>query len=359
MVHRPPRRAPRDRAMNPDIEPGQLAGIAQLLVDRGVEVTGPMHAELIAGGRSNWTYRLHDSTSAWVLRRPPSGGFTPSAHDMKREHRITDALARAGVAVARPVLHHESTELLGVPFTVAQFVEGLSIRSQEDLQGFDDATVIDITASLMASLAAIHQVDYRKAGLDSWARADRYAERQLKRWSGQWERVKVTDYPAAAKMRERLAAALPSQPTTGVVHGDFRIDNVLLDIVDPTRVLAVVDWELSTLGDPVADVALSCVYRHPAFDNVIGLQSAWTSHRLPALEDLAAMYESSSARSLDNWEFWLAMGYYKLAVIAQGIDHRYRAGATATGEYEGVAGSVPELLNAALEVRLGSRAELR
>jgi aminoglycoside phosphotransferase (APT) family kinase protein len=128
------------------------------------------------------------------------------------------------------------------------------------------------------------------------------------------------------------------------VHGDFRIDNTLLALDEASPVKAIVDWELSTIGDPVADVALMCVYRHPALNLILGGPAAWTSQRLPSVDDLAALYETQASVRLENWEFHLALAYFKLAVIAQGIDHRYRAGATTGDGFDQAGEAVPELL---------------
>jgi aminoglycoside phosphotransferase (APT) family kinase protein len=318
-----------------------LAGVRDFLVARGERVGPVLDATLLAGGRSNLTYRLDDGARSWVLRMPPAAGRTPSAHDVARELTVTRALEPSGFPVPRAVGLYEGP---GGPFTVVAYVPGVTVRAATDLAGWDDATVTACVDGLIGTLAALHGIDHRAAGLAALGRPGNYAERQLRRWSGQWELVSTGD--DAGPLAARLAELLPAQSGTCVVHGDFRIDNTILDPADPAVVRAVVDWELATIGDPVADIAVTCAYRHPALDAVLGLTAAWTSPRLPAVPELAARYEKASGRSLPHWEFHLGLAYYKLAVIAAGIAHRHRAAG-----HPGVspaAAAVPEFLAAGL-----------
>ena len=333
------------------LTPAALAGVAAVMADAGAGLAGPLRSSLIAGGRSNLTFRLDDGVSAWVLRTPPRAGRTPSAPDVAREYRVTRALGRAGVPVATPVVLHEDETLLGGPFVVASYVAGTSVQTREDLDRLDDATVTACVDRLVETLVVLHGVDHVAAGLERFGRPDGYAERQLRRWSSQWE---IVGDPAlgglARDVAARLSAAVPPQPAVGIVHGDYRIDNTILALDAPVAVAAVVDWELSTVGDPVADLALMGAYRHPAFDLVLGVPGAWTSDRLPAPDGLTARYEAAGGAEPAAWDFHLALGYYKIAVIAAGIDHRWRAG---VGEGPGFATSgeaVAPLLETALSV---------
>ena len=196
---------------------------------------------------------------------------------------MTAALAGSAVPVPPAVLLCEDDSLIGVPFTVTGHVEGAAIRTQADLGEHDDEAVVAMTSELLSTLAALHQVDHVAAGLEDFGRPDGYAARQLERWSRQWDSVGIADLePAARRVMARLAARVPTQRATSIVHGDFRIDNTLIAVRGPSpRIAAVIDWELSTIGDPVADVAMMCAYRHPPFDLVMGAPSAWTSERLP------------------------------------------------------------------------------
>ena len=311
-----------------DLSDADLAAVSDQLSAAGVSHTD-LSATLIAGGRSNLTYVLTDGSKRWVLRTPPRWGRTPSAHDVGREYRVTSALAsHSAVPVARPVLFCEDEHLLGVPFTVVEFVEGAAVRTKSDLDRLDDETVARATRSLVETLAELHRVDLVVAGLEGFGRPDGYAGRQLRRWAGQWALV-GNDQPGAAELIARLSAGVPDQQSAAVVHGDYRIDNTLLWLdggASPgPQVAAVVDWELSTLGDPVADVAMMVAYRDPAFDLVLGEPSAWSSPRLASDETLLSLYESAGGVDLTDWRFHLALAFFKVAVIAAGIDHRSRA----------------------------------
>jgi aminoglycoside phosphotransferase (APT) family kinase protein len=257
------------------------------------------------------------------------------------------------------VLLCEDEAVLGVPFTVVGFVAGRTVRSADDLATIGDVDLDRCVDELVSRLAALHAVDIDAVGLDGFGRRDGYAARQLRRWSGQWEHVggsaSARTAATAHRLRDALGAEVPDQDRVGVVHGDYRIDNTILDAADPGRVRAVVDWELSTIGDPVSDVAMMAVYRHPALDLIFGGPAAWTSPRLPGPAEMADRYEEAAGVALTHWEFHMALGYYKLAVIAQGIHHRHLAGAT-SGEGFATAGeAVADLMEAGLAVLAGAR----
>ena len=307
----------------------ELAGIEHAMTAAGATVAGPLHAELISGGRSNLTVRLSDDAHSWVLRTPPRHGRTPSAHDVVREFRVTSALAGTSVPVAGPVVAHEGEDVLGGPFAVWEHVAGVTVQRREDLDALPAGVVAATADALVDALAALHAQDRVALGLERFGRPDAYVERQLHRWSGQWELVSPGEAGLdrlASDVVARLAADVPVQRSAAIVHGDFRIDNALLDLGGPVpRVLAVVDWELSTIGDPVADAAMMCAYRNPAFDDVLGFATAWTSDLLPAVEDLAARYEAAGGAELHDWDYYVAFACYRIAVISAGIDFRWRS----------------------------------
>jgi aminoglycoside phosphotransferase (APT) family kinase protein len=312
----------------------EVTAVAALMEERGIALAAPLSAELLTGGRSNLTFRLSDGASSWVLRMPPRVGRTPSAHDVAREFRVTSILGRAGIPVPTPVLLCEDVSLLGGPFAIAEFVPGRTISRRDELDALDDQTVMACADILVKALVAVHDVDIATPGLESLGRPDGYLDRQVRRWSSQWTIVGPSALGVLAEdLAGQLAASLPQQRDTSVVHGDFRIDNTILSLSSPghVSVAAIVDWELSTIGDPIADVAMMCVYRHPALDHVLGYASAWTSDRLPSSDALASAYEAGGGKQIHHWGFYLALAFYKLAVISAGIDHRYRAGATGAG----------------------------
>jgi len=326
----------------------ELAGIARVMSDAGVALEGRLAATPLAGGRSNLTFRLADGSSAWVMRMPPRHGRTPSAHDVGREFRVAAALMSTDVPVPAQVALCEDDDLVGFPFAIAEFVEGRCVRLRSDLDALDEQSLDSVMSQLVETLASLHAVDHVAAGLERFGRPRGYAERQLRRWAAQWELVGEPELrETAAELVRRLDAALPDQRSVGIVHGDFRIDNVLLE-VDPPRVSAVLDWELSTIGDPVADVAMMCVYRDPAFDLIVGEPAAWTSPRLPAPDDLAPMYERAGGVPLAAWDFHLALANFKVGVIAAGINHRRLSGGATGPGFDTAAEAVQPFLEAGL-----------
>ena len=272
---------------------------------------------------------MRDDASKWVLRRPPLHGLTPSAHDMAREYRVVAALADTPVPVARAVTMSDDDTVLGAPFQMVEYVEGRVVRYAEELAALGDRdTISDCVDALIKVLADLHAVDPEAVGLGDFGKPSGYLERQVRRWGGQWELVRRENDPCDADVRRlhsALAEAIPPQSRSAIVHGDYRIDNTMLDADDPTKVLAVLDWEMSTLGDPISDAALMCVYRHPMF-NVIHASSAWASPLMPDVDDLANRYAVASGQSLDNWNFYMALGCFKVAIIAAGIAFRARMG---------------------------------
>ncbi|KHJ74443.1 MULTISPECIES: phosphotransferase family protein [Rhodococcus] len=333
-----------------------LAVLERFLADSGVTVHGELRAELISGGKSNLTYGLRDEKSHWVLRRPPTTGLTPSAHDVAREFRITSALKGTGVPVAPTVAQCEDDSVMGAPFTVVEFVDGRVVRSKADLDALGDDEIDRCVGELVRIIAELHNVDFEAVGLGGLGRPDGYVTRQVKLWASQWGRVKTRELPDLERLHAALAESIPESPAPSIVHGDYRIDNTILDPNDPARVVAVVDWELSTLGDPLTDLAMMCVYRHPALDDILGFPAAWSSERLPAADDLVQRYATASGRDIADWNFYMGLAYLKLAVIAEGINHRWRAGATIGDGFDRAGEAVPDLVAAGLAALKGAHA---
>ncbi|MCX5044790.1 phosphotransferase family protein [Aldersonia sp. NBC_00410] len=321
-----------------------LAALTSYFAANGVTVDGELRAELIAGGRSNLTFLVADDRSRWVLRRPPLAGLTPSAHDVVREFRVAAALQQTPVPVARTEVLCEDTSVMGAPFAVVEHVDGRVIRTARQLDTLTDAELESCVDELVHVLAALHGVDYRAVGLETFGKPSGFVGRQVKIWNGQWDRVKATEIPDVDRLGALLADRIPERDVTTIVHGDYRIDNTILSKTDAGRVEAVLDWEMSTLGDPLTDVALMCVYRNPSFSKVLNEDAAWSSERIPSADDLAQRYASATGSDLPHWDFYLGLANFKLAVIAAGIDHRLRAaqaegtGAVTTDE---VAAAVP------------------
>jgi aminoglycoside phosphotransferase (APT) family kinase protein len=296
----------------------------------GAHVEGtepPLSFERISGGHSNLTYRVADSAgSRWALRRPPLGKRLGSAHDMAREYRVVSALGPTDVPVAPVVGLCEDDEVNGAPFYVMEFVEGPVLRGVAEAEAFPaEADRRAIGERVAETLAAIHAVDPDAVGLGDLGRREDYVARQLRRWQGQWEKSKTRELPAIDAVHERLAARIPEQGPATIVHGDYRLDNMILN--PEGEVAAVVDWELCTLGDPLADLGLLMVYWPDRGEEPVALgQPANLAPGFPTKEELRDRYAERSGREISQLDYFVALGYWKLAIILEGVYARYAAG---------------------------------
>lgn len=341
-------------AVNAEIGAAEMRALAAYLAPHVPELAGRLRVELIHGGRSNLTYRLTDGMTAWVLRRGPLGTLTPSAHDMAREFTIVAALYGTTVPVARPVVYCSDPSILGVPFSIVEHVGGTILRTSEDLAPFSDAALARCAFGLVDTMVALHGVDYAAVGLASFGRPEGYLARQVFRWHDQWRRVATRSVPDLDALHARLAGSTPAESGASIVHGDIRIDNAILAASDVGEVRALVDWEMATLGDPIADLALHVVYRDAAFAPVLGGSAASTSDRMPSSEALVERYASATGSDLPAFEFYLALGYFKTAVIAEGIHARYLEGDAVGDGYQAVGAAVPALAANGLRALGGS-----
>jgi aminoglycoside phosphotransferase (APT) family kinase protein len=303
------------------------------------EVVGPLLADalhdprwkgcdvaLISGGKSNLTYRVACDAGEVVLRRPPLGHILPTAHDMVREHRVLSALEGTAVPVPR-VLHHGGADSeLGAPFYVMERVVGHVCRNALPA-GYADAPEgrAAIGEALVDVLAELHTVDPAAVGLEDFGRPAGFMERQLRRWSEQWEASKAHELPALDALRDGLVRTLPPQRAEAIVHGDYRLDNMIL--APSGEVAAVVDWELCTLGDPLADVGMLLVYWSEEGDDFMPLFAPATiAPGFPKRDDVRQRYAERSGRDLGQIDFFVALGYWKLAIILEGVYARYASG---------------------------------
>ena len=296
-------------------------------------VEPPLAFTLIAGGRSNLTFRVEDASGrAWALRRPPLHHVLPTAHDMVREHRLMTSLRPAGIPVPTTVGLCTDETVNERPFFVMEFVEGHILRSAPQAEEiYDEAARRSIGDHMADTLAALHAVDVDAIGLGDLGRHDGYIERQLKRWRGQYEQMQVDGVDhgdLVGRVGDELAARIPKQQRTSVVHGDYRMDNVILD--DSGAVRAILDWEICTLGDPLADLGLLMVYWADPTDSmaVLGL-SPTTATGFATRAQVTERYASRSDLDISGLGYYTAFGYWKLACILQGVYARYVAGAGA------------------------------
>jgi aminoglycoside phosphotransferase (APT) family kinase protein len=311
---------------------------------------GPVHGELIAGGRSNLTYLLRSGERRWVLRRPPLGRRLASAHNMSREEMVLRALAPSDVPVPSVVASCADDELLGAPFYVMDYVPGRVIRSRDDLD-LEPVECHSCAQALVQTLAELHTIDYEQLGLGSFGRPHGYLERQMQRWFEQLDASRVRELPLLDELGRRLATAIPQSTASAILHGDYRIDNVLLTLEDPTRIAAVLDWEMSTLGDPLCDLGMLLMYWGRPGERFASPAHAITAaDGFPERDELADLYSGLTGFSLAHLPFYVAFSYFKLAVIVEGIHARHIDGLTVGEGYESMAAIPPVLAEQGLEV---------
>jgi aminoglycoside phosphotransferase (APT) family kinase protein len=287
----------------------------------------PLSFDRISGGRSNLTYAVTDSSDRrWALRRPPLGKRLASAHDMSREHRILAALGPTDVPVPQVIALCQDESVNGAPFYVMDFIDGPVLRTRQEAEkAFDEGERRAIGERVVDTLVAIHGVDPDAAGLGDLGRKEHYVARQLHRWHGQWEKSKTRELELVDDVHRRLSARIPEQAPATIVHGDYRLDNMILS--PDGDIAAVVDWELCTLGDPLADVGMLLVYWSEPGDELMPLfDPPTTAPGFPNREYVKARYAERSGRDLAGIDFYVALACWKLAIILEGVFSRYAAG---------------------------------
>ncbi len=298
-----------------------------------------LRAEIIGHGRSNLTYRVTAGEQQWVLRRPPLSHVQPTAHDMKREFRVISALAGSRVPVPRTMALCEDPAVNGAPFYIMQYVEGLVPADATEVERrFDEGQRRRLADQLIDILVHLHSIAPADVGLADFGKPEGYLERQVRRFTEQLARVKTREVPELEELARRLAAALPAQSGDGIVHGDYRLDNAILD--DEGRIVAVLDWEMATLGDPLADVGLLMMYWGDR-DSDVGLAAPGIASTaitvlpgFPTREQAAARYAQRSGRDLSNLDFYTVLAHFKLTVILENMHARYLAGGTVGTGFE-------------------------
>jgi aminoglycoside phosphotransferase (APT) family kinase protein len=327
------------REAGPAVEGIEVEAVGEWLADHVEGAEPPFRFDLIAGGRSNLTYRVTDrSGRSFALRRPPVSHVLPTAHDMRREFTVISALVPTGVPVPRTYGLCTDDSVNGAPFYVMSFVEGHIVRDERSASELSQAARAHSGPSLVDTLAALHAVDIDAIGLGDFARREGYIARQLKRWHTQFEQSTLDGEPGPAvidRVHELLCERVPAQQGVAIVHGDYRLDNTVLD--DEGEVSAILDWEICTLGDPLADLGLLLVYwAEPGDGDQALLGVAPTT--LPGFADRAELlerYAAVSGRDVSAIAYYRAFGFWKLACILQGVHVRY-AGGAAAGDRSGV-----------------------
>ncbi|MFI2607563.1 phosphotransferase family protein [Kitasatospora sp. NPDC018619] len=293
---------------------------------------GPLSAERIEGGRSNLTYVLSDGASRWVLRRPPLGHVLATAHDMGREYRVMSALRDTGVPVPRTLLLDPEPDTLGAPWYLMEYVHGTAHRDAGALAALGEQRVRALGQRLVDTLATLHRIDSAAVGLADFGRPQGYLERQLRRWAQQLDASRSRDLPDLDRLHELLGRRLPVSPAPALVHGDYRLDNVLVDADD--AIAAVLDWEMSTLGDPLTDIGLLVMYTELAGVGGGIIPSAMTAPGFPKADEIVSRYADATGRRAEDLDWYVAFASFKLAAVAEGIHFRFRQGRTLGAGFE-------------------------
>lgn len=308
--------------------------VSRWLVDNIDGAVAPFNFDLIAGGRSNLTYRVTDAAGVrYVLRRPPLGHVLATAHDMAREHRIIAAVGRTGVPVPRALGLCTDAEVNDAPFYVMSHVEGEVLDSADKAALLDPSLREKASHHLIDVLAELHAVDVDAVGLGDLARREGYIERQLKRWRTQWENSKTRELPAIDEVESRLSRSIPTQQGVVIAHGDFRFGNCLTD-VQQGRIAAVLDWELCTLGDPLADVGYLGVYWSDGPSSALRANDPTPAGGFPTYASLVERYARTTGRDVSQVDYYVAFSCWRLAVISEGVYARYLHGAM--GQQDGI-----------------------
>ncbi len=312
-----------------DLEP-----VSTWLVENIPDAVRPFQFDLIAGGRSNLTYLVTDGRGAqFVLRRPPLGHVLATAHDMAREFRIIEAVGKTSVPVPQALGLCRGEAVNGAPFYVMSYVKGVVLDSAEKASLLAPALRHEASMNLIDVLADLHAVDVDAVGLGDLARRDGYIERQLKRWSTQWENSKTRELPAIDEVLRRLSQQIPHQQDVVIAHGDYRFGNCLTD-VSSGRVAAVLDWELCTLGDPLADLGYLGVYWSDGPSSALRANDPTPAGGFAKYRDLVNRYAERTGRDVSAIDYYVAFSCWRLAVISEGVYARYLHGAM--GDQSGI-----------------------
>jgi aminoglycoside phosphotransferase (APT) family kinase protein len=323
-------------------------------LDRRLPGPGRVEVQRHMAGHSNETFFVRRGPDEWVLRRPPRGAFLPTAHDVLREYRVLSALSRTPVRAPRPVLACDDRSVIGAPFYLMERVRGFVIRGELPPGFVEDVPARGaIGDELVDALAELHAVDWQAVGLAGWGRPTGYLERQVRRWRGQLELATQFSRPLPDLVRvgSWLAEHLPADAAPSIVHGDYKLDNVTFHPEPPARLVSVLDWEMSTIGDPLADVGWMVSFWREPSDPEDPMERDAGLTRLPGFRtraELLERYRDRAGRTADEMSFYLVLAVWKLAVLLEGSYARHLAGVTDDPFFAELEDGVPELARRAL-----------
>ena len=334
--------------------------LAPLLVRRPLEAhldahglgSGPLEAETVGEGHSNITFVIRRGEEAWVLRRPPRPPLPPSAHDVLREARLLTAVA-GRIRTPRVLLTCHDESVIGAPFYVMELVEGTVMTTTIPAELDTPPERRRIGEELLDALVEVHGVDWQACGLEGYGKPSGYLERQLRRFSGLWEHNKTRELPVLDQVTEWLGSHIPSQQAATIVHGDYRLGNTMFAPAAPARLAAIFDWELATIGDPLADVGyLTATWPQPGDDQgyMFRLGAVTTREGFPTRAELIAGYEERSGRPMSDAHWYTALALWKSAVFLEGSYKRLLAGTTDDPFFKLLDKGVPELADRAWAV---------
>ena len=304
------------------------------------QIAGPLTGRLLAGGRSNLTYEVSDGAHRWVVRLPPLGHVLATAHDMGREYRVITALRDTSVPVALTYALCTDPEVIGAPFYVMSRIDGIPYRTEEEITPLGPVRTRAIAWRMIETLAQLHAVQPSEVGLADFGLPEGFLPRQVRRWKKQLDASRSRPVPGIDELYELLAASQPEGTPATIVHGDYRLDNLLVGPDD--KIAAVVDWEMATLGDPLTDLGLLVVYQR--MDRLHEGPMASEAPGYPSETEILDRYAQASGRDLSDLGFYIALGSFKLAVILEGIHYRYVHGQTVGDGFEQIGSQVEPLV---------------
>lgn len=313
----------------------------------------PLEAERISGGHSNETFFIRRGSQEWVLRRPPRGPLLPTAHDVLREYRVLKALNTTNVPTPPVLLACDDSGVIGAPFYIMERVHGIVVRDQVPPFANEERVRRIMSTELVDALADLHAVDWKAVGLESLGKPVGYLERQLRRWSGQLDNSRQRPLPELDQVTAWLSSHLPESGPAAIVHGDYRLDNVMFASTEP-RIVSIFDWEMATLGDPLADMGYLLSFWREANDP----EPEFATHTWRVMEqpgfltraELIERYGARTGRSVRHMDFYVVLAIWKLAILLEGSYSRHRAGTTDDPFFAELEQGVPALARRALQI---------